>query len=285
MRAGWNGASPSSSPPRSLLERLRLAGRAVLATMALAGMLGLFLVARCIDLFLRLIAGRPISRFGPRIVQAWARLALPILGLKLRIAGTPMQRPGVYIANHASWIDIIALQAAAAPFLVSKAEVRDWPAIGLIGRAIGTLFIDRHPTAAYQQETALRARMIAGDHMALFPEGTSSDGQRVLTFKSSLFAVFFAPDLEDLVTVQPVVIRYRPRDDLPASFYAWWGDAEFGPHISDVLARSTGGKVHLSFLEPLPVGEEADRKSLARAAEAAVRLEFERLTEVVRERP
>ena len=148
-----------------------------------------------------------------------------------------MRSGGAFVANHSSWIDIVALQRAAAPFLVSKAEVRAWPGIGLIGRAIGTMFIDRRPAEAKRQEALLHARLARGDRMALFPEGTSTDGLRVLPFKSSLFGVFTAPDLDD-IAVQPVTIAYRPHPGLPETFYAWWGEMDFATHIRDVLARS-----------------------------------------------
>ena len=105
----------------------------------------------------------------------------------------------------------MALQRAAAPFLVSKAEVRAWPVIGPIGRAIGTMFIDRRPAEAKRQEAELFARLSRGDRMALFPEGTSTDGARVLPFKSALFGVFFAPEMGAGVAIQPVSIAYRPR--------------------------------------------------------------------------
>jgi 1-acyl-sn-glycerol-3-phosphate acyltransferase len=187
-----------------------------------------------------------------------------------------MRRGGAFVANHSSWIDIVALQRAAAPFLVSKAEVRSWPGIGFIGWAIGTMFIDRRPAEAKRQEAALLARLVRGDRMAIFPEGTSSDGLRVLPFKSSLFGVFFAPDLGDGIAVQPVTIEYRPRPDLPAAFYGWWGEMDFAGHLRDVLARSTGGVVELTFHPPLPLADFADRKALAQAASEAVRAAFHR---------
>ena len=273
MRAGWNGADPPTLPPLTGRERRRLAFRAIWAVAALTLSFALFLPLRGVDLLLARLAGRPLTTFGPAMVQLWAAQALPSLGLHFVQHGTPMPTGGAFVANHSSWIDILALQRAAAPFLVSKAEVRAWPGIGLIGRAIGTLFIDRRPAEARRQETALLARLTRGDRMALFPEGTSSDGQRVLPFKSSLFGVFLAPGLTD-VAVQPVTIAYRPRPDLPPSFYGWWGEMDFASHLRDVLARSTGGTVTLTFHAPLPLAAHPDRKALARAAEAAVRAAF-----------
>ena len=273
MRAGWNGAEPAALPPLDLRERLRLALRAAAAALALALLFALFLPLRGIDLLLARLAGRPLTALGPGTVRVWAAQALPTLGLRLVMAGEPMRAGGAFVANHSSWIDIVALQRAAAPFLVSKAEVRAWPGIGLIGRAIGTMFIDRRPVEARRQQAALYARLARGDRMALFPEGTSSDGRRILPFKSSLFGVFLAPGLE-AVAVQPVTIAYRPRPGLPPDFYGWWGEMDFATHLRDVLARSTGGTVTLTFHPPLPLAGHPDRKTLARAAEAAVRSAF-----------
>lgn len=278
MRAGWNGAAPAELPVLTLRERLRFLLRAVLAGLWLLGMLGVFVIARVINFLLGRSRVWSPEALGPRIVATWARGALPLLGVRLEVVGTPLAAPGVYVANHSSWIDIIVLQATAAPCLVSKAEVRDWPLIGLIGRAIGTLFIERNPSAVHGQAAELRARINAGDHMALFPEGTSSDGQRVLPFRSSLFGIFFSGEPGGDIAVQPVSLHYRQRSDLPPSLYAWWGDMEFAPHLKVVLARSTKGVVQVSFLPPLPVDEMPDRKALARAAEAAVRNEFLRLS-------
>ena len=230
-----------------------------------------FLPLRGIDLLAARVAGRPVTAFGPAMVRLWAAQALPTLGLRFERHGAPMPGGGAFVANHSSWIDIVVLQRAAAPFLVSKAEVRAWPVIGLMGRAIGTMFIDRRPAEAKRQEAELFARLSRGDRMALFPEGTSTDGQRVLPFKSALFGVFFVPEIGAGVAIQPVSIAYRPRAGLPTAFYGWWGEMEFASHIREVLARSTGGVVELTFHPPLRAADFAGRKELAEAAGAAVR--------------
>jgi 1-acyl-sn-glycerol-3-phosphate acyltransferase len=271
VRAGWNGATPPALPPLCRADRVRLVLRAAWAAVALVVLFAIFLPLRGLDLLLERIAGRPVTAAGPAIVRLWAAQALPTLGLRFRQRGTPMRGGGAFVANHASWIDIVALQRAAAPFLVSKSEVRNWPGIGLIGRAIGTMFIDRRPAAAKRQEAELHARLSRGDRMALFPEGTSSDGLRVLPFKSSLFGVFFTPGLSEDCAVQPVTICYRQPEGLPDSFYGWWGEMDFASHARDVLARSSGGVVELTFHPPLPLAGFADRKALAQAADAAVR--------------
>lgn len=274
-RARWSGAEPPRLPPLTRGERVRLGLRLAWAVAALLGFFAVFLVLRGVDWLLERAAGRPVTRLGPAVVQVWAAQALRSLGLSYVQHGEPMREGGAFVANHSSWIDIWALQRAAAPFLVSKAEVRDWPGVGLIGRAIGTMFIDRRPAEAKRQEEALLARLARGDRMAIFPEGTSTDGQRILPFKSALFGVFLAPELAGRVAVQPVTIRYRPPRGLPASFYGWWGEMDFATHLRDVLARSAGGTVELTFHPPLRPEDFAGRKEMARAAEAAVRAAFD----------
>jgi 1-acyl-sn-glycerol-3-phosphate acyltransferase len=271
VRAGWNGAEPPALPPLTTPERLRLVLRLAWSVLAFLVLFAVFLPLRGIDLLAARLAGRSVTRLGPAIVRLWAAQALATMGLSFVRRGTPMRAGGAFVANHSSWIDIVALQRAAAPFLVSKAEVRDWPGIGLVGRAIGTMWIDRRPGEAKRQEAALFARLASGDRMAIFPEGTSTDGQRMLPFKSSLFGVFFAPGLPPGVAVQPVSIAYRPRADLPPPFYGWWGEMDFASHLRDVMARSTGGVIELTFHAPLPIAAFAERKALAQAADAEVR--------------
>ena len=270
MRAGWNGAEPPALPPLRTWEKLRLGLRAAWSLLGLAAIFFVFLAVRGVDLGLARLAGRRVTDMGPGVVKLWAAQALPVMGLRFVQHGEPMRRGGAFVGNHSSWIDIVVLQRAAAPFLVSKAEVRGWPVIGQIGRAIGTMFIDRRPAEAKRQEAELFARLVRGDQMAIFPEGTSSDGQRILPFKSALFGVFFAPEVQESVAVQPVTIRYSPRPDLPASFYAWWGEMEFATHFCDVLARSTRGVVEVTFHPPLRASDFAGRKAMAERAEAVV---------------
>lgn len=271
MRAGWNEAEPPVLPPLRGADRLRLGLRALWSVLALAVLFAIFLPLRGIDLGLAALFGRPVTALGAPVVRIWAAQALRALGLRFVQRGVPMRTGGAFVANHSSWIDIVALQRAAAPYLVSKSEVRSWPLIGFIGRAIGTMFIDRRPGEAKRQESELFERLARGDRMAIFPEGTSTDGQRVLPFKSALFGVFLAPGLGEGVAVQPVTIAYRTQSDLPPTLYGWWGEMEFASHLRDVMARSTGGEVALTFHAPLALADFPDRKSLARAADAAVR--------------
>ncbi|WP_424927245.1 lysophospholipid acyltransferase family protein [Amaricoccus tamworthensis] len=274
MSISWNDAEPPALPPMTATEKMRAVLRGGLALFWTLSLLILFFLARAVDVCIAWIT--KTSHISSRVVQLWAAGALPLMGLKYRQHGTPLAGGGAFLANHSSWIDIVVLQCAAAPFLVSKSEVRSWPGIGLIGRAIGTMFIERNPARIRQQQAELEQRLRNGDRMALFPEGTSTDGLRVLRFKSSLFSVFFSAGMPEHVLAQPVCIRYRTLNtSLPEEFYGWWGDMDFGSHLAQVLGRSGGGTVDVTFLEPMDVASFATRKDMAREATSRVMSAFE----------
>jgi lyso-ornithine lipid O-acyltransferase len=265
----WDGSAPPELPAYGLPGWMRLAVRGPLAVLWTLTMFGLFLLLRAVD---RLLPGAGLA---PWIVLAWARVALRLVGLRVRREGRAMHLPGAVVANHSSWLDIVTLQSCLRLFFVSKAEVRDWPGIGLVGRAIGTMFVERRPAEAQRQHAELHARLSRGDRMCIFAEGTSTDGRRVLPFKTSLFAVFVSPDLREKLWVQPVSLAYRAPAGLPSELYAWWGDMDFAAHLKDLLALSAGGEVVARFHAPLRVAEFPHRKALAEAAERAVRAGFE----------
>lgn len=272
MTAGAEGEAPAGGARRLgpvAWARLGLRAAAVVAVTVV--LFGVFLLARGADLAARAVWRAPLPALAPWVVHAWGRAALPLAGLAYVQVGRPMAHRGALVANHASWLDIVVLMRASRLFFVAKAEVRGWPAIGAIGRAIGTIFIERRPGEARRQRDVLFHRLIRGDRMVIFPEGTSTDGLRVLRFKSTLFEVFFAPELVERMWIQPVSIVYRPPPGLPADFYGWWGDMDFAPSARDVLALSRGGRVEVVFHAPLRVGEHGDRKALAARAEAAAR--------------
>jgi lyso-ornithine lipid O-acyltransferase len=271
---GWSGADPPEVAPPGPAGRVRMVLRGLAAAVWTAVLFAVFLMARGIDKAVRAIWLGPVMGLAPWVVHGWARGALVLLGLRFRRVGRPMAHPGAVVANHSSWLDIVVLQRAMRVFFVSKSEVAGWPVIGLIGRAIGTMFIERRPVEAKRQQEVLYRRLKRGDLMCIFPEGTSTDGQRVLPFKSALFGVFLDPELHGRLWVQPVAIRYRAPQGLPAAFYGWWGEMDFGAHLARLLAQSRGGEVEVAFLEPLRAADFAGRKALAEAAQAAVAAGF-----------
>jgi 1-acyl-sn-glycerol-3-phosphate acyltransferase len=213
---------------------------------------------------------RPVS---PAITRAVCRMSLGILGLRLHVIGRPMASAGAgaLVANHASWLDIFTLNAAQRLYFVSKAEVAAWPGIGWLARATGTVFISRNSREASAQKRLFEDRLRAGHRLAFFPEGTSTDGQRVLPFKSTLFAAFFAEGLRDGLRLQPISVTYHAPDGEEPRFYGWWGDMDFGPHFLKVLAARRQGRVDVVFHPPVRVADFTSRKALAAHCEAEVR--------------
>lgn len=264
----------SDTPPPAPAIPARAVPKVGLRLVSLALLLGLGLALHAL---LRLIerslagAGGPLSA---GLTQAVCRLALRIMGLRLQVMGTPLRGHGALVANHASWLDIFALNAATQVVFVSKAEVARWPGIGWLARATGTVFIRRDKRDAAAQTALLRARLAAGHRLLFFPEGTSSDGLRVLPFKTTLFEAFLDPSLREGLRLQPVSLRYTAPVGADPRALAWWGDMDFAAHLLRVLALPRGARVQIAFHEPHVVAEYPDRKTLARACEVAVQKGF-----------
>ena len=174
------------------------------------------------------------------------------------------------VANHSSWLDIFVLNAAQKVYFVSKAEVREWPFIGMIAKHVGTVFIRRLRSDAINQKNIFLERIFLGDKLLFFPEGTSTDGRRVLPFKSSLFAAFFEKGALESTWIQPVTVNYVAPKSKRRNWYGWWAEMGFFAAFIMVLSEWKQGSVELIFHDPLSVAEFSDRKELALAAEAAV---------------
>ncbi len=210
---------------------------------------------------------RPLT--GPWVVWI-CRACLRVIGLHWRREGAPMQGPGAVVANHSSWLDIFVLNAAMPIFFVSKAEVAGWPGINILTWVTKTHFVRRDPALARQQAGEFAARVRAGHRLLFFPEGTSTDGRRVLPFKPTLFQGFLSPDLPEGLALQPVSAVYQAPAGRDPRFYGWWGDMALGPHLLVTLAQPRQGQVTVVLHPPVPVAGH-DRKQLARICEAAIR--------------
>lgn len=266
--SGWTEAPPP--PPARRISPggwLRVVGRGSLLAAVTFGGLLLLLLLRLAE---RPLFGlrRPVT---PHITRFVCRAAFVILGMPHKVTGRPMRQHGAIVANHASWLDIFALNACDTVYFVSKAEVRRWPAIGWLARATGTVFINRDGREAAAQKALFEARLDAGHRLLFFPEGTSTDGLRVLPFKTTLFAAFFSRHLKRTTAIQPVTVIYRAPAGEDPVHYGWWGDMDFGHHLLKVLATRRQGSVEVVFHAPLPVENFVDRKHLARACEDKVR--------------
>ncbi|MEX5729031.1 1-acyl-sn-glycerol-3-phosphate acyltransferase [Rhodovulum iodosum] len=265
--ATWDGAPPPAAAPIGAAGWARVAWRGAALGGVTFGCLGVLLLVRLVE---RPIFGwhRPVTPF---ITQFVCRMAFVILGIGYRVQGQRMTERGAVVCNHASWLDIFTLNARKRVYFVAKSEVAGWAGIGWLARATGTVFINRDRREAKRQTEVFEARLKAGHKLLFFPEGTSTDGMRVLPFKTTLFAAFLSEGLRDLLFVQPVTVIYTAPEGQDARFYGWWGDMGFAPHLVKLLAQKPQGAVEVIYHAPLKVSDFTDRKALARACEEAVR--------------
>lgn len=265
--ATWRDTVPPPiARPRGLRDWLRVARRGGGAILVLLLGVLLILPLRTVE---HVFHGRRRPWTGPH-VQVVCRLVLACIGIAWRRIGKPMQGPGAVVANHSSWLDILALNAAMPVFFVSKSEVAGWPGINILTRVTDTHFVVRDPRLARAQAEEFAARIRAGHRLLFFPEGTSTDGRRVLPFKPTLFQGFLDPALPPGLAVQPVSAVYQAPEGTDPRFYGWWGDMDLGPHLLAVLAARRQGRVTVVLHDPIPVVGKS-RKTLSLAAEDAVR--------------
>jgi len=207
----------------------------------------------------------PLAAEFPRLYH---RMCCRILGFRIAAKGAPSERgPTLFVVNHVSYTDITILGALIRGSFVAKSEVARWPLFGVLAKLQRTVFIDRraHRTAA--QRGAIASRLAAGDGLILFPEGTSSDGNRVLPFKSALFSAAESAIGDAPVVVQPVSLAYVRLNGVPMGrlyrpFFAWYGDMEMAPHLWTLLGFGVV-TVSVEFHEPVLPSAFPSRKALA----------------------
>jgi 1-acyl-sn-glycerol-3-phosphate acyltransferase len=226
-----------------------------------AGIAGLFLLGviavATVMPALRLILGRRANRLNEAIVLNWDRAACRLLNLRLHVTGEPAPDAKLLVANHISWLDIIALGAQRPCVFVAKEEVAGWPVMGYLARGIGTLFVrrgDAEQIAATAERMVWRLRQ--GQRLMLFPEGTTTTGDKVLRFHGRLFQ----PAALVGAGVQAVALRYEGEARQRAPFI---GEDEFLPHLIDIL-KLDRIDLRLDYCPALPAG--LDGSAMAAAA-------------------
>jgi 1-acyl-sn-glycerol-3-phosphate acyltransferase len=220
-------------------------------------------------------------RLQRSIPHFYHRILCALIGVRIREVGQrSTASPALILSNHVSWLDICVISALAPVVFVAKSEVAGWPVFGWLAKLQRTIFINRqarHQTGAATAEIA--GRLLGGDAVVLFAEGTSSDGIRVLPFRSSLVgAVHHAlgnSTHHTHITVQPMSLAYVRFGGVPMGRglrerVAWYGDADLIPHLLHVLA-SGAVDVIVSWGEAVAYDMSADRKVIARDAEKSVR--------------
>ena len=222
-------------------------------------------VARLLGLQVRII-GAPMMRQTAAERPVTPTAERPVTPTAERPIIPAAERPIIYVCNHSSWLDIPAVGGTLRACFVAKDDVAGWPIVGTIARLGRTVFVSRSRHGIERERDQMRERLVAGDDLILFPEGTSSDGSRVLPFHSSFFAAAYG-DAAPLI--QPVSIVYDRLAGLPVgrvsrSVFAWYGDMNLAPHVW-ALAQWRGKRVSLLFHRPLDPADFESRKALSLA--------------------
>ncbi len=206
------------------------------------------------------------SQRGLRIRQ-WACDMLTKLGVELIIDGTPPKvGPVLLVANHISWLDIVVLHATHHCRFVSKSDVRRWPLVGALATGAGTIYFERTSHRdAMRVVHGMAQALKDGDVLAIFPEGTTSDGTTLLTFHGSLIQAAISTD----TPVQPVALQFFDRrSDMPSAAANYIGDQSLASSIWRTLGeRHLCAKVVFGTPE---VAEGRDRRSWARDLRAVI---------------
>jgi 1-acyl-sn-glycerol-3-phosphate acyltransferase len=244
--------------PRRALPRSRQVARAVrTVTHVFAGLATTTFVFPFVD---------PSRRRA--LTQRWSRRLLALLNVECRVSGPLDPEAGnlLVVANHVSWLDIFVLNALCPARFVAKAELARWPVAGRLVRGAGTLFVERTRRRDTHRVNRVVATALAqGDIVAVFPEGTTTEGASVLPFKSSLLQ----PIVDAAGEVQPLALRYRTPDGARSAAPSYVGDDPFMASFWRVCG-TPALVVDVTALARMPAADR-HRRVLAREAEAAIR--------------
>ena len=241
----------------ALKHPLRVAGR-------LLWLAGEIIIAAVNFVFLVLLRSeRPLLAARAQWLQQGCRRVLRIFNAEVRTSG-PIPKSGLLVSNHLSYVDILALSALTPSIFVAKREVKKWPVFGWFACLGGTMFTDREKRTQVADLTkALRTALDEGALVVLFPEGSSSDGQTVLPFKSALLE----PATGSSYPVSAGLIEYRLEDGDAGEEVCYWKDMTLVPHLVNLLSKRRV-QVSIQFSE-LRQGS-TNRKELARQLHAEV---------------
>ena len=208
-----------------------------------------------------------IKNYAYIIPYFYHKICLRIFGIKIKTFGkVSINFPILLISNHASYLDIIILGSLFKTSFIAKKEISKWPLLGILAKLQNTIFIDRRVSSLKKQENQIIKHLNEKKNLVIFPEGTSSDGNRVLPFKSSLFNIF-KKNLNSKILVQTITIVYKKINGIPMNRIerkniTWHSNMDLIPNIFNVL-KKLSIEVEIIFNDEFLPSKEYDRKKLA----------------------
>ena len=208
-----------------------------------------------------------IKNYAYIIPYFYHKICLRIFGIKIKTFGkVSINFPILIISNHASYLDIIILGSLYKTSFIAKKEISKWPLLGILAKLQNTIFIDRRVSSLKNQENQIIKHLNEKKNLVIFPEGTSSDGNRVLPFKSSLFNIF-EKNLNSKILVQTITIVYKKINGIPMNRIerkniTWHSNMDLIPNIFNVL-KKLSIEVEIIFNDEFLPSKEYDRKKIA----------------------
>jgi len=213
------------------------------------------------------------------ISSNYYRVLCLLLRIRVHVSGARANsRALLFVSNHVSWVDILAIGSIAPVAFVAKREVESWPLVGITAKMQRTVFVDRarrHQTG--DSVTEIIKRLESGTSVVLFAEGTSSDGNRVLPFRSALLGAVeeAAGGGNGSILIQPMSIGYTGQHGIPMGrqhrpLVAWYGDLDFIPHIKAFIEQGAVDAL-VAYGEPVAAERDTDRKAVTKRLEGTVR--------------
>lgn len=232
-----------------------------------------------------------IFAYGSPFPMLFLRYTARVIGARVQVVGTPLRRDVFFIANHVSWVDILAMAGASGTAFVAKWELSQVPVIGWLCRLNRTVFVKReHRMGVAEQINALKEALADNWSVTVFPEGTVTDGHSLLPFKSSMISVLEPPPPG--VLVQPAVVDYGENSEE----ISWIGDESGLHNAMRIMARSGSFRLRLYYLDPFSPEDHRGRKAIAAQARSQIEAQlvenlgkplrdYQHVVEAVRYRP
>ena len=224
-------------------------------------------------IFAVLLFGKLIPFFGKWLPVIFHKLLIWLLSIQIDFEGEidTSNNSNLYISNHLSYLDIPILGSTFPMRFVAKSEVEVWPLFGFLAKLGRTIFISRNRSDSLDQKNKVFKSLSSDEKVFIFPEGTTSDGNRVLDFKSSSFSAVEGQNL----FIQPIVIVYSDLNGIPINRWlrpviAWYGDMDLKPHLLK-LVRLRSIKVKLIYLDVVNTKNFRDRKDVSNYLENKIK--------------
>lgn len=238
--------------------------------------LAIFLLASMVTIIVQTTVLSILRLRGKRIALLYPKFfhdfCTRLVGINVLLEGEPAKGENiVYLGNHVSYFDVQVLGGLVEGTFIAKKDIESWPFFGLMGKMGQTIYMSRNPADAAKESQMLEERLKQPSPIIIFPEGTSSNGESVLPFKSSLFQLFLNKD----ITIQPFTVSIMSVEGkVPVTAemrdrYAWHGDMDLIPHLWDFV-KSKGATVKVTFQNPIATHSFKDRKLLCDACYAGV---------------